>query len=388
MKNFILQAVTEQNHVSAVKALLGTADMDKFIISTAFMTESGLSILEESLRPVADKTTIFVGIRNGVSTYQSLEKATNIGCTVFAVDTGSRSPIFHPKLYFGHGDKCAELIVGSANLTMGGLNSNIEASLYQKLELTAADDAQLSTQIITQFDAMVADYPEHVIKIENKDQIDDLLKTGRVIDEGGMQRPSASASSASREGDVLGRMKLKTKPIRRPRAAAAKPMIKPVKTEPKTVTGRAVAPTDSGLELLWESSPLARRDLDIPVSENTNPTGSMLFKKGNSDIDQQTYFRAEVFNGLEWRENTRTAGKELADADFQFIIRGIDYGVHRMIVTNDTRTNTSTYKQKQPMSEIRWGEARHLIARDDLLERTMRLYRDPDDATLFVIDID
>ena len=38
----------------------------------------------------------------------------------------------------------------------------------------------------------------------------------------------------------------------------------------------------------------------------------MLLKKGNSDIDQQTYFRSEVFNNLEWEPNPRTEGKELS----------------------------------------------------------------------------
>ena len=387
MKNFILQAVTERNHVTAINGLLAADGLKNFIVSTAFMTEAGVSIIEERLKPVSSDTVIFVGIRNGVTTHQSLERALSIGCKVYAVDTGSRSPIFHPKLYFGTGEAHAELIVGSANLTIGGLNSNIEASLHQKLQLDEESDAQLVNQIVAQFDGMIAEYPEHVFQVTTTAQIDELLNTGRVIDEGGLERPSASSSSSARDADALGRMKLKTKQVRRSKASP-KAAVKPAPTEPQTVTGKAIAPTNSGLEMLWESSPLTRRDLDIPVSANTNATGSMLFKKGNSDIDQQTYFRASVFDALQWRPNTRTAGKELAEADFQFIIRGIDYGLHRLTVTNDTRTDTATYRQKQPMSEIRWGEARHLIARDDLLERTMRLYRDPDDHTLFVIDID
>lgn len=387
MKSFILQAVTEQNHIAAIVDLLSHGDPSEITISTAFMTDSGLSIIEDALKPVAAMTTIFVGVRNGVTTFQSLEKALEIGCTIFAVDTGSRSPIFHPKLYFGKNSEAAKLIIGSANLTNGGLNSNIEASLCQSLLLKDENDSQLVGQITSKFSAMLKDYPEHVFKIDGAAQIENLLKTGRVIDEGTTKRPSAGASSSTRDGDALGRMKLKTKPIKRSKMVA-KAVVKPVETEPKTMTGKLIKPTTSGLELVWESSPLARRDLDIPVSANTNPTGSMLLKKGNSDIDQQTYFRAEVFNNLEWNPNPRTEGKELADVDFQFIIRGIDYGVHRMIVTNDTRTDTATYKQKQPMSEIRWGEARHLIARDDLLERTMRIYRDPDELTLFVVDID
>ena len=150
----------------------------------------------------------------------------------------------------------------------------------------------------------------------------------------------------------------------------------------------AVALPRERLELVWESSPLTRRDLTIPKDANTHQTGSMLFKRGNSDIDQQTYFKVSVFNNLNWLPDPGTAGKELADANFQIVIRDIDYGIHRLIVTNDTRTNTRSYEQRQPMSAIRWGAARALISREDLLDRTMLLYRDNSEDENFVIEID
>jgi len=51
--------------------------------------------------------------------------------------------------------------------------------------------------------------------------------------------------------------------------------------------------------LIWESGKLTERDLNIPKGSNTNPTGSMLFKKGKTeDIDQRHYFRDTVFSAL------------------------------------------------------------------------------------------
>jgi HKD family nuclease len=52
-----------------------------------------------------------------------------IGVNVYTVDTGSRAVIFHPKLYLVRGEKVARLVIGSANLTLGGLNNNVEAGL-------------------------------------------------------------------------------------------------------------------------------------------------------------------------------------------------------------------------------------------------------------------
>jgi len=387
MKNFILQAVTNENHISAINDLLSATNPGDIIFSSAFMTEAGLSVLEDALTPVAAQATIFAGIRNGITTAQGLEKALSLGCKVMAVDTGSRRRIFHPKLYFSRNAAEACLIIGSANLTLGGLNSNIEASLCQTLALSSTDEAALADQVSQKFTKMISDFPDHVIQITTTAQIDDLLITGRVIDEGATRPPEASGSSANRDGDQLPYMKLKTPLIRaqRPKKKAATTA---KAATPKTDSGKAVRPPDSGLELVWESSPLVRRDLDIPLESGTNLTGSMLLKKGNSDIDQQSYFRTSVFNDLDWKPDSRTAGKELADAEFQIIIRGVDYGVHKLIVTNDTRTNTVSYKQKQPMSALRWGDARPLIAKTDLLERTMLLYRDTDEDDLFVMDID
>ena len=101
-------------------------------------------------------------------------------------------------------------------------------------------------------------------------------------------------------------------------------------------------------------------------------TGSILLKKGTNDIDVRTYFRAEVFGQLTWLADPRTAGKELAEANFQIVISSVDYGMHRLTVTHDTRTNTRSYDRHQPMSGLRWGTARPLIAKEDLLDRMMQ----------------
>ena len=114
---------------------------------------------------------------------------------------------------------------------------------------------------------------------------------------------------------------------------------------------------------IWKSKPLVRRDLNLPDSKGTNPTGSMLLKKGLYDIDQQTYFRYEAFANHEW---TSRKGKpsyfEYAEVNFRFVVNGIDYGVHRLEIKFDSRTNTATYLQKQPMASISWGECKQFLA--------------------------
>lgn len=386
MKNYILQAVTNADHAKHLNNILDHSDTIKVILSTAFMTERGLSLIESTLSAVASQATVFAGVRNGITTAQALEKALNIGCTVYAVDTGSRTRIFHPKVYFQKSHDKARLIVGSANLTVGGLLANIEASLLQDFDTTVQEDADFLTNVEQQFHDMIDEYPEHVIKISARSDIEKLLETGRVLDESETRAPAASSSSFDRGDDQVPLMKLKTK--RGTSSKISKFSYKFSRVVPTTLSGKPVQPSNTAIELLWESKELRRRDLDIPKSKTTHATGSMLWKKGASAIDQQTYFRDRVFANLTWQPSARTPGKEEAEADFQIIIRGIDYGLYRLTVTHDTRKNTAAYKQRQPMTDVRWGEASPLIARTDLLERIMRLYRDPAQPDVYIIDID
>ena len=121
------------------------------------------------LEPIAGRTRIFVGIRNGVTTVQSIQKALEIGCETYMVDTGSRQRIFHPKMYYARSATRAKLLLGSANLTMGGLRTNIEASVMQ--ELDPATDAAFLADLEGKLDAMIADYPDHVIRAVDAAQL-------------------------------------------------------------------------------------------------------------------------------------------------------------------------------------------------------------------------
>ena len=356
------------------------------------MNRGGLLQIRESLEPVAAVTTIIAGIRNGITSAQGLLAALEFGCTTFAVDTGSRNVIFHPKIYFARNATAARLVLGSANLTIGGLNSNIEASVTMTLDLGVKDDADFVADVEAKIAGMQADYPEHVFNVADAAAVAMLLEAGRVVDESIVPAPTPGGSSGNRDLDTIPKMKLKTAAIKRPAMppAAAAPAA-PAPAAPAAVAPVPAAPVRDQLFLVWESRPLTRRYLTIPTGANTNPTGSMLFTKGvMDDIDQRHYFRDEVFNGLDWHHDT-APGKEhmeRAEAQFRLIIRDVDYGVFTLRLSHNTRTDTAAYEQSNSMTQLHWGEARPLVAREDLLDRTMYLYRDETDSDLFVLEID
>ena len=144
--------------------------------------------------------------------------------------------------------------------------------------------------------------------------------------------------------------------------------------------------------LLWESKPLNERDLNIPSGSTTHATGSMLFKKGNfEDIDQRHYFREEIFKDIEWEFDStpRYTHLERSSANFELIIRGISYGIYDLKLTHNSKTDTTSYEQRNAMTQIHWGIIKQYISRRELLGCILKLYQPVDRTeTIFIIEIE
>ena len=128
-RKFILQGITEDSHLDEIRDAISVANVSRVVISVAFLTERGFGLLSDILEPIADKTVILAGIRNGITSAQGLLACVECGCKTYAVDTGSRGVVFHPKIYLGKSDQEARLVLGSANLTVGGLNSRLSLQI-------------------------------------------------------------------------------------------------------------------------------------------------------------------------------------------------------------------------------------------------------------------
>ena len=221
--------------------------------------------------------------------------------------------------------------------------------------------------------------------------VEDLLDSGRVIDESERAAPTAPGSSRSRDLDTVPRMNLNVTSIPRQRRAPFKRASEDATIPGPQASADVTAAVRERLTLAWQSNPLSRRDLTIPTGPTTNRTGSMLFSKGAlEDIDQRHYFRDEVFAGLHWQFDTaaRSRYMERTEARFQLVIRDVSYGIFTLRLSHNSRTDTRTYEQSNSMTQLHWGEARPFIARADLLDRTMYLYRDSVDNGLFMLEID
>lgn len=395
-KEFILQGFTPRTHADALREIFKINDVERVILSVAFVSESGVQQIKKELKAHAAHVTVFAGVRNDITSHQGLSLLHSISGKLYAVDTGSRMVIFHPKLYLVRGKLKAKLVVGSANLTLGGLNNNIEAGMLLDFDLTDADDKKVVDEIEAQLDALPNDYPEHVIKVAAINNLDDMLACGRLVDEMAVPPPRpATSAGASANGDTVPRIKLKVQPLRRALAKAkAEPKkLKASKASVAATAGKAApkpVPAIAGVEfeLVWESKPLTRRDLTIPDATGTHATGSVNLDKGllQEEVDHRHYFRDDVFPHLVWA--VRSATVDEAFAKFQLVLKGISYGEYDLAIRHTNSTTSAAYKQKNAMTRLSWGPMREFVARPDLIGRTLAIYRDKVDPKRFVLEID
>lgn len=260
--------------------------------------------------------------------------------------------------------------------------------------IDVADKAVIDT-IEAQLIGLPTQHPGNVIRITKVAQIDALLYNGLIVDEMDVPAPRPSTAARSSNGDATSRINLKVTPIRKPLVkpkAASRPVAKPaVRAALTAATASVPAPTTTGIEfdLMWESKPLTRRDLTIPTASGTHATGSINLDKGllNEDVDHRHYFRDSVFDHLAW--STSKSGRVVeANAKFQLVLKAVSYGEFDLRVGHTTTTMTASYVQRNAMTRLSWGAMRPLIARPDLIGRTLALYRDRADPTRFLIEID
>lgn len=394
-REFVLQGLTTRTHGEVVRELFDVADIERSIISVAFLMESGVDQILPNMEPQIGTATVFAGIRNDITSYQGMKRLLDAGVKLHAVDTGTRHLLFHPKLYYVRGKELARLSIGSANLTLGGLNNNIEAGVVLDFDPADADDHKFLKDLEAQFDGLTAAHPDNIFRIKKVKRLDELLAAGLLADETTMPPPKPSTSAKPGSSDPTPRMKMAVPAIRKPpkKASAPKPNAAPVPViaalgAPAPLVAPVVGSAGVGFELVWISKGLTERDLTIPTGSNTNPTGSINLDKGlmEAEVDHRHYFRDEVFPSLIW--TPRSATVDEATGNFQVVLKGVDYGSFDMAIRHTNSTTSASYLQRNAMTRLSWGEVAAEVKRPDLIGRAMALYRDLADPTKFMIEID
>ena len=357
---------------------LKNKEFHSFTAFSAFTSQAGIRGLSKHIdkaKKHLKKITIVTGVDQKGTSKEALEELLSLKVRSYIFYQPSIT-IFHPKIYLFEGRTTSELIIGSSNLTAQGLFTNVETSLLISIDNALEEDRRIILQLKDYYKG-IFDATDPNLKKLSRNIIAELVKA-KVVPTEAYRRELQDKMEKS-QGSVTHHIVLKIFPER---AIAKIPKeFKAFKKSsiPKPVPEVAsVGGYTAKVRLVWVSGEMTERDLNIPGGSNTNPTGSMLFKKGKTPgIDQRHYFRDTVFANLKWiRDNKpRTSHIERSEANFIIVINNQNEGRFRLALSHNTRTNTRSYIQKNSMTSISWGSAKSKIANKDLIGKNVNLYK-------------
>lgn len=376
-----------------LKSLFSDVRFSKFFCLSAFTSKAGVAFLEECINTSSinkESVYVIVGIDQEGTSKDALVKLNSLGLNSY-IFYQKESPIFHPKIYLFEGDNHSVLIIGSSNLTAQGLFTNVESSLMVEFENSEEDGVRLISELKGYYSSLF-DLSDPNLFVLSDSIIESFVSIGvvpnNIVWKTRYQKGNNPELEHSDDSEFVVPKRATAKVPkalnnRTPKDKLLSEVVDEVNFE-KDVT----LIEHDGYQLLWHSHELTERDLNIPTGKNTNPTGSMLFKKADYDIDQRHYFKDVIFADLTWfpEPKPKYSYKLRAECDFRVVILGVDYGTYRLRLSHDPRTDTATYKQKNAVTQIHWGAVKTLVASDHLLNKKLYLLKDSRDNS-YVIEI-
>lgn len=302
------------------------------------------------------KLRVILGIDEGIATVPGLSLAIKSADEVFVFhDRGART--FHPKLYLAEGEEKARLLVGSSNLTAGGLFSNYEAALEADYALPAEEGDEALAAARGYIDKLLED-DEVCLPLDSallKRLIDSprYAISGRESRSAGNRPKGVGEEEVDERGEtggkgeeIFGKSRHRKASVPRlPKKAAGD--LKRI--EPKT------APLPAPLEPVasW-TKVLPASDAQHPPSPRSNPLGNMRLTKADHEIDWLTWFRHDLFGPAEWStvEDRKGNEVEIAWVPFAVTIDGRSHGLVSLQVDHAAHRESG---QHNHATVLHWG---------------------------------
>ncbi|MND45342.1 hypothetical protein D3C80_361990 [compost metagenome] len=178
--------------------LLGSGKYHTLNILVAFAQTSGVLRIKaaiEQFRSLGGRVNVIVGVDLSGTSYEALTSLL-INTDSLAVVHSEKRQTFHPKIYHLEGGEGDLLIVGSNNLTGGGLWTNFETSLFVQISNSKESSDALNSQL-RDYQKIITDIKDSFLNIRNQDDIDTLLHNGYLLKEVDAQVRRANASKKS-----------------------------------------------------------------------------------------------------------------------------------------------------------------------------------------------
>lgn len=159
-----------------------------FYVAVAFLKKSGFKHIKNELSEFlgkGGKAKFIVGVDHSGTTYEGLQEVINcVGNSgeIWIQHSEETHVTFHPKVYLFEGEKLSVLVIGSNNITEGGLYTNDEASSISWLDMTNKDDLNLFASVKKYFEEWSKEGSTNILKLDNT-VLESLLGGGYIVNE-------------------------------------------------------------------------------------------------------------------------------------------------------------------------------------------------------------
>ncbi|MDK9674742.1 phospholipase D-like domain-containing protein [Propionibacterium freudenreichii] len=330
---------------------------DELKIAVAWAKRSGLGRVWDALndfRAQGGRVLLIVGVSEGGATKEGLELALGIADEGYVFHDPRRT--FHPKVYLASSSGKRSLMVGSSNLTAGGLSWNYEASVW--VDLDAGEGEGVTDEVNTWFDTLIAETDS--CSPLTAELIEDLEASGDIIigSESWGRRVQRRKSDAPEDNDsvIVATISGLFKPVmtglrKLPRlstkisksSASSSPKLPASKSgHAKSRTTAVNGPAKAGpapfpledVQRRWVKQ-LDNTAAQQVKSASSNPTGNLRLSQETAAIDHKHYFRDDFFGGLPWTPTEGKSSEQEVIVGFHTWIDGQDLGVQDLRLSHD-----------------------------------------------------
>jgi HKD family nuclease len=296
--------------------LLDVPDYHTLNIAVAFAKNSGVLRIKDSLerfRKRGGKVNVYVGVDLGGTSYEALT-ALLLHTDSLNVVHSEKGQTFHAKIYQFVGKDKGLIVVGSHNLTGGGLWTNFESSAFIPVDKSSTSEAEMQKRLGAYIGELTS-LEDSFMPICTQDDIDKLLQNGYVAKEVSEQMRLAKAT---KQDGTRERLFGNGTSAKLPRIA--KPKIESTTTVPVAPTKSISLPLSDEERTIWfETRKMtggSRNILDLSkksLVETGDPTGTPF------DLGEKKFMRG----GVEFFGLNPEATNQSKDITLNF--EGVDY---------------------------------------------------------------
>jgi len=312
--------------------LLDSPNYHTLNIVVAFAKSSGVLRIKNSLENFRKRGGIvnaYVGVDLGVTSYEALTAL--LLCTdSLNVVHSENGQTFHTKIYQFLGKEKGIIVVGSHNLTGGGLWTNFESSAHISLDMSNPKDTEILRVQKDYFESLTS-IKDSFMPITTNGDVDKLLHNGYITKEVSQQ---VSLAKAAAKDNSRERLFGNGVPAALPRRSM--PTKETVVAPSEDSTGKIPKPQNDESEIIWfETRRLtggSRNILDLSMKslvERGEPTGTSF------DLGDPGFMRGGVeFFGI---NPTDTGNRKDITLNFE----GVDYTQNTILFpTGDSANGT------------------------------------------------